>query len=157
MVDDREFAAALAHVLGPLYRLTLTDAKGATLATFGRFAGEPGPRSEELPLPQSSNVLILEVDRQALEAAHRVVHSLADTYETIVPHLEDALEQLITQAEVRLGKNAVDMSRKEKQQLVAFLDERGAFALRKAVEQVADSLSVSRFTVYNYLDSVRES
>ena len=31
------------------------------------------------------------------------------------------------------------------------LDERGAFRLRKAVEDVADALGVSRFTVYNYL------
>ena len=33
------------------------------------------------------------------------------------------------------------------------LDERGAFTLRKAVEDVADALGVSRFTVYNYLNS----
>jgi predicted transcriptional regulator YheO len=49
------------------------------------------------------------------------------------------------------------MSRREKQQLVRFLDERGAFALRKAVERVADFLGVSRFTVYNYLESARAS
>jgi predicted transcriptional regulator YheO len=36
---------------------------------------------------------------------------------------------------------------------VRILDDRGAFTLRKAVEDVADSLRVSRFTVYNYLNS----
>ena len=33
------------------------------------------------------------------------------------------------------------------------LDGRGAFQLRKAVEDVADALGVSRFTVYNYLNA----
>ena len=41
----------------------------------------------------------------------------------------------------------------DKQRAVRLLDERGAFTLRKAVEDVADALGVSRFTVYNYLNS----
>ena len=32
------------------------------------------------------------------------------------------------------------------------LDERGAFLIKKSVEQVAERLGVSRFTIYNYLD-----
>jgi len=32
------------------------------------------------------------------------------------------------------------------------LNEAGAFQLRKSVEQVAEVLGVSRFTVYNYLN-----
>ena len=47
------------------------------------------------------------------------------------------------------------MTREEKQALVRYLDDRGAFALKKAVEAVAETLGVSRFTVYNYLDSRR--
>ena len=47
------------------------------------------------------------------------------------------------------------MTRAEKQQLVRYLDERGAFALRRSVESVAETLGVSRFTVYNYLDAAR--
>ncbi len=34
------------------------------------------------------------------------------------------------------------------------LDERGAFTLRKSIEDVADALGVSRITVYNYLNAV---
>ncbi len=34
------------------------------------------------------------------------------------------------------------------------LDELGAFTLRKAVEDIADRLEVSRFTVYNYLNGL---
>ena len=34
------------------------------------------------------------------------------------------------------------------------LDQRGAFTLRRAVEDVADALAVSRITVYNYLNAI---
>ena len=37
---------------------------------------------------------------------------------------------------------------------VRLLDERGAFILRRAVEEVADAMGVSRITVYNYLNAI---
>ncbi len=70
-------------------------------------------------------------------------------------HLDEALDQLIAQGEAHIGRPLGEMSRTEKQILVRFLDDRGAFSLRKSVERVADILEVSRFTVYNYLDAVR--
>ena len=45
------------------------------------------------------------------------------------------------------------MSRRERREVVRFLDDRGVFMLRKAVETVADRLGVTRFTIYNYLDN----
>lgn len=68
------------------------------------------------------------------------------------PHVAHSVEHLIDAAEKSLGKPASQMSRTEKQVVVRFLDERGAFLIRKAVEDVADRLGVTRFTVYNYLD-----
>jgi hypothetical protein len=68
------------------------------------------------------------------------------------PHLGATIEQLIEMAETSLGKRVADMGRTEKQQVVRFLDERGAFLIRRAVEDVADRLGVTRFTIYNYLD-----
>jgi predicted transcriptional regulator YheO len=37
---------------------------------------------------------------------------------------------------------------------VKLLNDRGAFSLRRSVEDVADALGVSRITVYNYLNAV---
>jgi hypothetical protein len=42
----------------------------------------------------------------------------------------------------------------EKQRAIRLLDERGAFILRRAVEDVADAMGVSRITVYNYLNAL---
>jgi HTH domain len=68
------------------------------------------------------------------------------------PHLGQTIEQLVHDAERSIGKPVASMSRVEKQEVVRFLDDRGAFLIRKAVEDVADRLRVTRFTIYNYLD-----
>jgi hypothetical protein len=68
-----------------------------------------------------------------------------------LPHLADSLDHLLADLERRHGPLA-ELGRKEKQNVVRILEERGAFALRHGVETVASALGVSRFTVYNYLN-----
>jgi HTH domain len=74
-----------------------------------------------------------------------------------VPDLQGALERLIGQVERELGGKLPQLSRENKQRAVRLLDERGAFTLRKSIEDVADALGVSRITVYNYLNAVERS
>jgi hypothetical protein len=161
VTGEAEFAEALARGLGPLYRTSVVDGDGTTIASFGRI--EDGRVIDEIPLPNSTCRLMLEMDARSLEAADRVFHALAAPLQlTASPlgaltHLDDALAQLLEQGEALVGKPLREMTRAEKRQLVHYLDERGAFTLRKAVERVAETLGVSRFTVYNYLDSVRGS
>lgn len=63
------------------------------------------------------------------------------------------LAVLIAAVEAEMNEALADMSREHKQVAVAKLNERGAFHYRKAVEDTADSLGVSRFTVYNNLNA----
>ena len=56
------------------------------------------------------------------------------------------------QVEREVGLALVDLDREGKQRAVKALNEMGAFQLRHSVEQVAEMLGVSRFTVYNYLN-----
>ncbi len=67
--------------------------------------------------------------------------------------LHGALDRLIDQIEREIGQPIEQLDREGKQAVVHRLDELGAFNLRKAVEDIADRLHVSRFTVYNYLNS----
>ena len=68
--------------------------------------------------------------------------------------LHGALGRLIDQVERELGGSLPSLSREDKQQAVRLLDDRGAFILRRAVEDVADAMGVSRITVYNYLNAL---
>ena len=71
-----------------------------------------------------------------------------------MPPLHGALDRLIDAVEAELGGRLPMMSREDKQRAVRLLDERGAFILRRAVEDVADAMGVSRITVYNYLNAI---
>ena len=71
-----------------------------------------------------------------------------------LPGVHGALNRMIAAVESELGAPLARLSREGKQKAVRLLDDRGAFRLRKSVEEVADALGVSRFTVYNYLNAV---
>jgi hypothetical protein len=70
------------------------------------------------------------------------------------PPLHGALQRLVEGVERDLGGRLLELSREDKQRAVRLLDERGAFTLRRAVEDVADKMGVSRITVYNYLNAI---
>jgi hypothetical protein len=71
-----------------------------------------------------------------------------------LPALHGALDRLIDTVEREIGCRVLDMNREQKQLAIRLLDERGAFILRRAVEDVADAMGVSRITVYNYLNAI---
>jgi predicted transcriptional regulator YheO len=65
-----------------------------------------------------------------------------------------ALDRAIESVERELGGRLAHLSREDKQRAVRLLDDRGAFTLRRAVEDVADVMGVSRITIYNYLNAI---
>jgi predicted transcriptional regulator YheO len=71
-----------------------------------------------------------------------------------LPAMHGAMQRLIESVERELGAKLALLSRAEKQRAIRLLDERGAFILRRAVEDVADAMGVSRITVYNYLNAL---
>jgi hypothetical protein len=71
-----------------------------------------------------------------------------------MPPLHGALDRLIEGVEAELGGRLTALPREGKQKAIRLLDERGAFILRRAVEDVADAMGVSRITVYNYLNAI---
>jgi len=71
-----------------------------------------------------------------------------------LPRLHGALDRIIAAVERELGGPLESLSRHDKQRAVRLLDQNGAFILRRAVEDVADAMGVSRITVYNYLNAI---
>ena len=71
--------------------------------------------------------------------------------------LHGALDRLIEGVERELGGRLTLLGREDKQRAIRLLDERGAFTLRRAVEDVADAMGVSRITIYNYLNALHRA
>lgn len=70
--------------------------------------------------------------------------------------LHDALARIVAAIEIELGASLDDLDRTGKQAAVRRLDESGAFLLKRSVEDVAEMMGVSRITIYNYLNAIRE-
>jgi hypothetical protein len=70
------------------------------------------------------------------------------------PGITGALDRLLERVSEELGAPLSELSREDKQRAVQLLEERGAFRIRKSVEDAAQALQVSRFTVYNYLSRI---
>ena len=70
-----------------------------------------------------------------------------------LPSIHGALDRLLVRFEAEYGRPLDTLTREEKQELVQRLDDEGAFLLRRAADEVADAIGVSRFTIYNYLNA----
>lgn len=68
--------------------------------------------------------------------------------------LHGALDAMMRAAAREIGTDSADWDRADKQRVVRMLDERGAFLLRGAVDDVANAMGVSRITIYNYLNAL---
>jgi HTH domain len=70
--------------------------------------------------------------------------------------MQGAIERLVSSVERELGADDLSqLDRVGKQHAVRLLDERGAFELRRSIDDIADRMGVSRITIYNYLNTVR--
>jgi hypothetical protein len=68
-----------------------------------------------------------------------------------------SLDRLIAGVETQLGATLNKLDRADKQRAVRMLDDRGAFQLRKSIEDVGEAMGVSRITIYNYLSIIKET
>lgn len=67
----------------------------------------------------------------------------------------DALNNIIKNTLAQHQMPAANLPKEGKLDIVSHLDEKGVFLVKGAVEQVAATLGVSRYSIYNYLDEVR--
>jgi predicted transcriptional regulator YheO len=79
-----------------------------------------------------------------------------DFHDAFIDDAPQMLETMLRQAVGLTGKPVPQMSKAERLRVVQILDEAGAFELRKAVPAVASYLDVTRFTIHNYLNEIRE-
>ncbi|UUZ83259.1 PAS domain-containing protein [Paenibacillus sp. P26] len=71
--------------------------------------------------------------------------------ENVAEIADDLIDRIIAQ----YGNG--ELKRKEKIQLIKFMDEKGIFLIKGSVDKVAEKLGISKVTVYSYLDELKKN
>lgn len=77
--------------------------------------------------------------------------------ESFVTNVNDLLDALIQEAQESIAKPVANMTKDDKMKLIALLDEKGAFLIKKSSEKICLYLGISKYTLYSYLDEVKQS
>jgi len=76
--------------------------------------------------------------------------------ETFPKDVGEILKSVVTEKLKMLDKPVSVMKKKDKLKLIEMLDESGVFKIRHSHYYVASVLNTSRYTIYNYLNEVRQ-
>ncbi|MFF4488152.1 transcriptional regulator [Streptomyces sp. NPDC001544] len=126
-------------------------------------------KSSTMPLRDSAGTvfgaLCVNLDVTALTQAHALLGSLAGTgTDTTEPpttvfgdDIDTVVDAIVDAHQLRQNASWSQLDRAQRLELFRGLDERGVFAVRRAVEQVAGRLGISRASAYNYLAQARSA
>lgn len=107
--------------------------------------------------------LCINFDISGLMMAQNAIHHLtvpengSDTTEVFTSNVDELLEVMMQDAVASTGKSLAILNKEDKVAVVRYLDDKGAFLIKKSAERVAEFLGISRFTVYNYLNESQEN
>lgn len=111
---------------------------------------------------QLIGILCINVDITPWQAAHHALGRLLEAGaqaperdEIFARDITEVLDNLIETAIKATGKPVALMDREDKVAVLQYLENKGAFHVKRAVDRVARRLKVSRVTAYNYLDQIR--
>ncbi len=75
--------------------------------------------------------------------------------EQFVTDVNDLLDYLLSQSEIIVGKQANDMTKEDKLKALKYLDDKGAMLITKSGTKICKFFDISKFTLYNYLEEIR--
>ncbi len=86
----------------------------------------------------------------------RYNHFEPNQEEFFAQDINSLLDYLIQQAKQLVGKDPKEMNKEERCTFLNYLDEKGAFQISKSSVKLCEILGISKFTLYNDLDAIRE-
>jgi len=75
--------------------------------------------------------------------------------ETFVKDVDEILDNIIGKAIEEINKPVSLMQKEDNLRVVQIVDKKGGFMIKGSIDQLAQSLNVSRYTIYNYLDELK--
>jgi len=76
--------------------------------------------------------------------------------ELFTTDVNQLMDNLILQCENMFDKPPTNLTKEEKMEVIKFLDSKGAFLITKSGDRVCEFLNISKFTLYNYLEVIRQ-
>jgi predicted transcriptional regulator YheO len=74
-----------------------------------------------------------------------------EPFGNVMEIVDDLIDKIIDQ------DNVDNLKRKDKLDLIQFMDEKGVFLIKGAIDKVAERLNISKVTVYSYLDEIKKA
>lgn len=107
--------------------------------------------------------LCINADLSTVLDAHRLLESMMGRPQAPVAEpvhestlgIDQLMEEVVSESVRKFGKPVAAMSKDEKVQAVDDMMHRGLFIVKGGVERAAQALGVTRFTIYNYLDTLK--
>lgn len=73
-----------------------------------------------------------------------------EPFNNVMEIVDDLIDKIID------NDNVEGLKRKEKIDLIQFMDKKGIFLIKGAIDKVAEKLNISKVTVYSYLDEIKK-
>jgi len=74
-----------------------------------------------------------------------------EPFSNVMEIVDDLIDKIIDQ------DNVDNLKRKDKLELIQFMDDKGVFLIKGAIDKVAERLNISKVTVYSYLDEIKKA
>jgi len=86
-----------------------------------------------------------------MDTQQEKIESTVEPFDNVIEIVEDLINKMI-------GNSLVtNLKRKDKIELIQFMDKKGVFLIKGAIEKVAEKLNISKVTVYSYLDAIKKN
>lgn len=79
------------------------------------------------------------------------IETTVEPFDNVMEIVDDLIDSIIGNHKIE------DLKRKDKIELIYFMDKKGLFLIKGAIEKVAEKLNISKVTVYSYLDEIKKT
>ena len=74
-----------------------------------------------------------------------------EPFANVMEIVDDLIDKIIANNDIE------NLKRKDKIDLISFMDEKGVFLIKGAIDKVAERLNISKVTVYSYLEEIKKA
>jgi predicted transcriptional regulator YheO len=101
--------------------------------------------------------LCINIDLTLMSMAGAILNEMVNVHEekekeSFPQSVADLEKRMIERAAEKIGKPIGLMEKNERMEFIRLLDEMGLFLIKGTINNVAQLLNVSKFTIYNYLE-----